>query len=301
MNTTQEPSVTPPDTPRAAKAAIKRDVVTGFVIGASMSLPGISGGTMAVILGIYKDLVHAVSEVFRETKRSLRFLLPFGFAVCVGIVLLGNVITALIHAFEAPMMFLFVGAIVGTIPAIFAEAKAKPVRLSDIICVIVGFVLLFLFSLVPKTLFEFGGDVSVLVKSAILFGGGLFVSIPLVLPGISFSQALLMLGLYGQLFTAVKELSFGFLLPFGFGLVVGAFAVAKIMKSALENAPRQTYMVIGGFVLASILELARPFMEGTLALPSGFTLAISIALLCAGLIGTFMLGKVTGRSGNEPA
>lgn len=281
-----------------------KTIINGVIIGTSMLLPGISGGTMAIMLGIYDRLISAVSNIFKDFKGNVLFLLQVAVGGALGMLLFSKIALLAVETFPFPMHYLFIGAIIGTIPVLYKKTiPNKPrefdneddiivndtkntgisFKIMDAVYILIGFGLLFLLTFVPEGLFNVEGSVDFADFMLLLFGG-FCISIALVLPGISASYTLLLLGIYNRFLEALSDIDLMFLLPLGLGLVLGTFLVAKTLEKAMSRFTRPTYLIISGFVLASVLELFP-------GIPDGYTLAICISTFVAGFLITFLLGK----------
>lgn len=264
---------------------VAKTTFNGVIIGASMLLPGISGGTMAIMLGIYDKMISAVSQILKTPKQSIIFLLQIAVGGAVGMVAFSNVVLTLIESFYVPMLFLFMGAIVGTVPLLYRKTKAEKFAPTDVIFVAVGLGLLLLLKLVPQGLFDITGSLD-FMDFLILLLGGFGVSLALVLPGISVSYTFVLLGMYDRFIAALKDLDILFLLPLGLGLIAGIFLTARALEKAMARFARQTYLIISGFVLASVFEIF-PYQD----VPQGYNIAICVGTLVLGFLITFFLGK----------
>ena len=231
--------------------------IKGIAIGGTMMVPGVSGGTMALILGIYDDIIHAISSFFKDIKKNFLFLLVVGIGGIIGLVTVGLLVDKAIEAFKYPTMFLFLGIVLGGLPVLFEEAnKGKKTKL-DWLFFVIGVViiagLMFLDSKVNGSLVNLSNASYGLY--IYLFIAGIVVSIALILPGISTSFLLLTLGLFDPLMDAVKTLDFAFLIPLALGVIFGVVAITKLLETLLTKKPRQTYLMIIGFVVASMIEV----------------------------------------------
>lgn len=230
-----------------------KDVVKGFVIGASMLVPGVSGGTIAILLGIYDDIIGAVSSVRKHFKKSVLFLFTVAIGGGIGVILLSKPMEWLAGNFASQMMFLFTGAVIGSVPMICRQAKVKKFSPGVIGYPIIGAAVVIAIGFIPEALITYTPGGSAL-NYLLVFVIGLVVSAGFVLPGISLSFLLLVFGLYDDMLTALKPESFdlGFLIPLGLGLLVGAVIIAKILDKLLRDHTQGTFLVILGFVLGSI-------------------------------------------------
>ena len=226
----------------------------GFIVGGTMLVPGMSGGSMAMILGIYDKLVSAVSSFLKHKRASLIFLGVFCLGAGVGMLLLAKPLLALIERFPMPMMYFFLGAVAGGVPLVFREARIRRVTWRAPVYIAIGLAVVYLFTLLPS-----GGDQSEmeagLVSALLLLVSGLIAAVGLVLPGISVSYLLLLMGLYDETMRAIGELYFPFLIPFGVGLLLGIVLTTKALEHAMTVHPGPTYLIILGFVLGSMVEV----------------------------------------------
>ena len=234
-----------------------RHFFKGMAIGATMMIPGVSGGTMALILGIYNDIIGAISNIFKEFKKHAVFLLVVGAGSVLGLVAISWIVDYFLKNFNNPTMFLFCGIVVGGFPVLFKEANVGERKKTDFIWLVIGFLivggLMYLDAKFDKSLFTF---TSLSVGSFIyLFIAGIVVSVALILPGISTSFLLLALGLLEPTMEAIKTYNLAFLAPLLIGVLFGVMATTKLLESLMKNKPRPTYLMIIGFVIASLIEV----------------------------------------------
>ncbi len=247
----------------------------GLFVGASMMLPGVSGGTMAILLGIYDALIHAISTFRSDIKKNAIFLGEFVAGALVGIALLSKGILYVVETYEMPMMFLFLGAIIGSLPTLIQKAgkqgKIKPVHW---LFAVIGFALVMGLARLPEGLFVFSQTFS-LFHFVMLLIAGFIIAVALVLPGISASYMLLVLGMYDLTLRAINEVNVLFLLPLVIGVLAGTFMTTGVLERAMQKKPGPTYMLIIGFVVGSIMQVFP-------GLPQGGEIPICIVTLLAG-------------------
>lgn len=239
--------------------AFLRDIAAGVCIGVAFIVPGFSGGSVAVMLGIYEKMINAITDLFKNMKKSIMTLLPIGIGLLVGAAALMFPLGYLIAEFPLPTVSVFVGLAIGGIPSIWGRVKGKA-ETNDIITLSVPLVITFLLIFIPM-----GGDVNLMGLNLggylLLFLIGMLGSCALVMPGISGSMLLLILGYYRPLialitdhFLKFKDLSTCILvfLSCGLGIAVGFFVISLIMKRMLDKHPRGTYFAIIGFIIGSL-------------------------------------------------
>ena len=237
------------------------DVLKGFAVGASMTVPGVSGGSMAMIVGVYDRLITAVSRIFSEPKKNFLFLLKFCAGAAAGIVLLAGAISwALDTPAGLPLRFAFLGAVAGGIPLIFRKAGLKRLDIKSIPPILAGVVVVVLLAQLPEGLFSPSREG--LAAAAVQLAGGVLIAAALVLPGISASHMMYMLGIYEPVMDGVSRLDILSLLPLAAGLAVGTFLTARVLEKLLERHSRGCYLVILGFMAGSLRELIPEGADG---------------------------------------
>ncbi len=241
-----------PASPRARGKLIT--FLQGLWVGGTMTVPGVSGGSMAIIVGCYDQLIAAVSNIFHKPKASLAFLLTFLAGASIGIVTIAKLMSdVLLARFDMPTRWFFVGAVAGGIPLIWREAKIAKLGWQTALFPAIGLGLVFLAARLPDGIFAFGAEG---LRGLLLqIAGGLIVALALVLPGISTSQMLLMLGLYEDIVARLSALDLLPLLPFSLSLIASTFLVSRALEHLLGRHPQATYLIILGFVLGSLAEL----------------------------------------------
>ena len=219
-----------------------------YVIGATMTVPGVSGGSMAMVLGIYDQIISSVPDLLSKNfKKAFIFLLVAGCSGLIGALSASPLLKYLLSNFYLVVMYFFLGAIIGSIPMIVRKSQITKKNWGNSFFAIPGIIVVLLISMIPEGLIQLGGSNVIL---QIICGIG--VSIGFVLPGISFSYLLVVLGLYEGLITYLSELNFVPLIPLCVGLVIGIVLLAGLLKKAMENWPTITFPVIMGFVLGSL-------------------------------------------------
>lgn len=242
-----------------------RNILKGMVIGVANIIPGVSGGTMAVSMGIYDKLIHCLTHLFKELKESLKFLIPIAIGAAIALVGLSFVIEPAFEYFPLQTSCLFIGLIVGGLPAIFKKVKGKGIKASYIIPFLIFFAIVVGMAVMGDTEGN-AADLSFSLWNVIkLFGVGIIAAATMVIPGVSGSMMLLLLGYYNPIISAIKDFvtalvsfdmqgilqGFGILVPAGLGMVFGVFAIAKIIEIIFEKFPIQAYWAIIGLIVAS--------------------------------------------------
>lgn len=228
--------------------------IIGLLIGAGAILPGISSGVLCVIFGIYDTLIESVLSFFQDIKKNAKFLFPIVIGVGIGIVIFGNVLNMLFEHYPIQTKCAFLGLILGCVPNLFHIANSKKgFRLHYIGYTIISFV----FTLILLGLENTLSTNTMITTSNTLFLilSGFVMSAGVVIPGISSTVLLMILGTYETYLNAVSTLNLFILLPMGIGLVFGGLLFLKLIQFFLKKHFSETYYTIIGFVLGSMLIL----------------------------------------------
>lgn len=255
----------------------------GIVVGLATLVPGVSGGTMAVVLGIYDDLIHAIGSFFENWKKHFILLLEVGLGALTSLILFSRLLDNALKTYPFVMKFLFIGIIFGGIPVLYKKSREGKKDFKDFLFLIIGFVIVIVMGLEPSVTTTLAASQGVL-SIIFLFIAGIIIAVALILPGISASFMLLTLGLYSVTLNAVNTFNVPFLIPLGIGVIAGTLGTAKTIEKLLQKYPSRTYMLILGFVIGSIF----PVFPG---IPQGFTILSSLLALVLGFLFISWLSK----------
>ena len=214
-----------------------------------MLVPGVSGGSMAMVIGIYNRLIKSVSSFRKDIKNNTIFLLVFVLGAGAGILLFAKPLLSLIETYPKPMLFAILGFVAGGIPTIYKQASVKNFGFLQSIYVIIGLISVLLFNILPlnSTLNTSSNNIIYLLFS------GFIAAIALILPGISVSYLLLLMGLYDKTMLALSNIDLTFIIPMALGVIAGIILCTKALEKAMSNYPQPTYLIIIGFVLGSMI------------------------------------------------
>lgn len=229
----------------------------GVWIGGTLSVPGVSGGSMAMILGIYENMLQAVNVLISRGGKKLeafKYLLTILLGGILGLLAVSGPIAMLLEHYPMQMIFFFSGAIAGGIPLIWKEGRSDGFKWCHLFNLLIGFGCVLFLSMLPDALFFISKERN-FIGMIMQFIGGVVAAVALVLPGISVSHMLYVLGLYAGIITAISRLDFFILIPFAFGVALGIVVSARAVDHLMLRFRSQTYMVILGFVLGSVIEL----------------------------------------------
>lgn len=252
--------------------------VKGFLIGSSMLVPGVSGGTMAIILGVYDELIHAVSTLRQNIKENVLFLGTFVVAAVLGILLLSRPLLTALDLWHKPMLFLFLGAILGSIPPLYRKVRISRIKPVNITVALFGAFIGISTMYLPEGLFRLSTTFN-LFNFIMLILAGVIIAIALILPGISASYVLLMMGMYQMTLTAIKEFNLIYLVPLVIGVLTGTFLTAGILEREMKKHPQFTYMLIIGFMLGSLVQVFPGVPAGAELLPCILTFLAGLAVI----------------------
>lgn len=264
-----------------------KNIYRGMIMGASDVIPGVSGGTIAVLLGIYDRLIVAINGIFsKEWKKQLGFLVPLAIGVGTAILLLSRVIEWLFAYYPGPTQFFFLGLIIGILPYLFHQADAKNTfQAGHYILLLIGAVI------VGSMVFFQTGEGTVMENIdfstyILLFFSGFLASAAMILPGISGSFLLLIIGVYPTIIGAISNLKLDIIAVTGIGIVLGLVMMSKIIHFFLQNYRNGTFAIIIGLVIGSIFVVFPGFPQ------NASLLLLSVVTFAVGLLVAYILGKV---------
>lgn len=279
-----------------------KNILKGMVIGIANIIPGVSGGTMMVSMNIYDKLIHCITHLFSEFKKSVGFLLTIAIGMGIAIIASSFCLEELFAKVPIQTNLAFIGLIIGGLPAICKNVKGNKVKVGHIIAGLIFFVVVVGLAAMGETEGN-AADLSFnLINMIKLFGVGLVAAGTMVIPGVSGSMMLMLMGYYQPVLGAITDFisalvafdvngimqGFGVLVPFGIGVVVGIFAIAKLIEIIFSKFPLYAYWAIIGLIVASpvaiILMNATAFaginvvsaLTGLIALGIGFVIAMKL-------------------------
>lgn len=267
-------------------------------------IPGVSGGTLAVVFNIYDQFVNAITFNVKRIWANKKFVFPLLGGMALGVLIFSKLITVLYTHFPFQTNCFFTGLIIGSIPLLFSlmiyggqkeKDSPKPAFsaagiISLFVCVAAGFALLLTFNYLESLFNGVSASNQILPPLSVkltlrIFIAGFIGAIAMIVPGISGSLLMLMMGVYTTVITAIPSLfipdtalhALLLLLPNGIGVLLGLVCGAKLISLLLKKLPHQTYAVIFGLILGSVIAVF-PGFSGFASLAGCISSVFCIAL-----------------------
>ncbi|PKL86948.1 MAG: hypothetical protein CVV22_02330 [Ignavibacteriae bacterium HGW-Ignavibacteriae-1] len=282
----------------------------GVLIGIANIIPGVSGGTMAFILGIYKELTEAVGFYFQNREKRKQYtilLLKIGLGAVVGVVLFARLFTFLLEdATTAQYTYIFfIGLIVGAVPFILNlhhDMKVNPKRLIIFVVAIAAVIVTSYFgqksggegNMTPEIVYKFGDFFTITTIDFFyalwLIFCGFVGAVSMVLPGFSGSALLVSLGVYYNILHFVDNRMLVQLALMGIGVLPGLIVASKVINKLMEKYPPETYYFILGLIVASVIQVSLEVMKEPVL---GLTpIILSVFFLLLGFAASYFMSGV---------
>jgi putative membrane protein len=264
--------------------------IYGFLFGIGNILPGISGGAIAIAMGFYNDLLDAINGLLSDFRKQMPFLVPFALGAVVGIIFFVIMLSSLIIAFSFPTSLFFAGLVFGCMPLILRFAFKDGVRYRQFLLTLLAFAAVVVMCNLRT------GEVSEYITHispqfvALLLIGGLFGAMAMLIPGVSGSFVLFIMGLYYPVInnlSTMKELIsnpnmdtviilLGTVIPIVIGMVAGVIIISRLLRYLLRKYYAATYSTILGFLFGSIYAI---FQD-----PATYRSGVTVQLLVFGIL-----------------
>jgi putative membrane protein len=289
---------------------IIRNFFNGMAFGITETVPGVSGGTIAIILGFYDELIKTINNFRKDYKKSLKFLAPLLLGIAAGVLIFTSIINYLLGNFSLPTMCFFIGLIIGIIPLIYLKTKdrEKKIEFKKIGLIIFPALLLVVMSYFKGDSItnpaEFISSVDILFMLFIFFAG-IIAAMALVIPGVSGSFVLLLMGIYPLITYSVSLIRLWItditntalllsickvLVPLAIGVIIGGLTMVKLIERLLERHYKNVYSIILGLLIGSIYVLFKEplvYQSGT----STLMIIIGILTFLSGGAASFFIGR----------
>ena len=237
-----------------------KELMIGFVIGGGLILPGVSGGVLAVTFGVYDKMIKAISRFFSNWKKNLLFLIPLLLGVLIGIFVFGNILNFVFDEYPMQSKFAFIGLILGGLPVLFNKIKIKGDKNINLKAFFIALSIAFLLFVLGNnsSYTKLSDDLNTNFSSLILFFTGFLYISGKIIPGISGSFLLMLIGMYDYALDLIASFfdltiaDYYQLIPFFLGIILGGFILIKIIEYLLDEYYTISYSAIFGFVIGSI-------------------------------------------------
>lgn len=269
-------------------------MIKGFFIGIANVIPGVSGGTIAITMGIYERLINAISHFFSNLKENIKLLISVGIGAGLAVLLMSKLISYSLDNYPIPTTIFFIGLILGGMPMLFKKTKGDYRNIPNSLILLISFVLV-----LELTFLGSGNNVVSLDNLDItgyilLILVGIIAAATMVIPGISGSFVLMLLGYYKPIIETVSDLTnfnnivhnMLILISVGIGVLIGIILISKIIEFLLKKYETKTYFAIIGIVLASIVLIIKPLFS------LSFDFVQIIISIILGIVGYFVAYKL---------
>lgn len=251
------------------------NIVKGIFIGAGAIVPGVSSGVLCVIFGIYEKLLDSVLNFFKDVRKNIKFLFPITLGVGIGVLLFSNILNYVLYKFPIQTKSIFIGLIIGTIPSLIKEVNTKQTfRPQNVIYLLITLIL-GITTVILENKMAVQTNLENINGLYLIFCG-IVMSLGIIVPGVSSTIILMLLGVYSLYLQSVANLYFPVLMPIGIGLALGSMIVMKITKKLLDKYYAQTFYSIIGFTIGSVFVLFPQGMHGMEWLISGLCIILGI-------------------------
>ncbi len=276
----------------------------GFVMGIANIIPGVSGGTLALIMGIYEDFIGAISHFFSNFKKNILFLVPVFLGMGVAILSMSSIISYSYKHIPIATTLFFVGLVLGGIPLLTRKLKDSKGNKKNILnYIIFGLTFaLVIFMALADTIFKGLGAVSFsnlnALKLIVLFLVGVLAAGTMVIPGVSGSLVLMLLGYYYPVVDTIKDfihlknlgINFIVLSVFGLGILIGIVLISKLFEYLFKRQETKTYFGVLGFIYASIIAIPYSALHNLTLSFNAYEVILSVVLVIAGIFIAYYLG-----------
>ena len=271
--------------------SIGANLLRGAAIGIANLIPGVSGGTIAIILDIYEQLIEAIASLLRfdsDWWRRFLFLLQIGGGALVALLLFARLIDLLLEQQPIAAGLFFVGLVLGSVPHLWRRLQATKPTIITIVPFLCGLIIAPLLTAIPLLTSTSGTATS--SGPGLLFLSGIAGAAAMALPGISGSFVLLLIGTYRTIIDALSSLDLLVLAIVAVGVLIGLGSISVIIRRLLQRWPGPILAALFGLVLGSIVRIWP-------GLPSGWdNVTIGAGALIVGLLPALLLGRLRPRS-----
>jgi putative membrane protein len=249
----------------------------GALIGTGFILPGVSGGALAAVFGLYERIINFIAHLTRDFVKNVLFFIPVGLGALAGMVILSRPLSFFLEHYEVYVLWFFIGAILGTLPALWKEAGKEGRQSRHILIMAATFLIGFTFLFFAEKLFS--GHFP--LNFGTWIAAGVLIALGVLVPGMSPSNFLVYMGMYKPMVDAFKTLDMLTLLPIALGAAICLFSLSKVMDTLFKKAYAGLFHFILGIVFASTVMIV----------PVSYNYLQPAALVC---VGTVIAGAALG-------
>lgn len=260
-------------------------LLQGAIIGAGAVLPGISGGVLCVVFGIYQPMMELLAHPFRMFKKYYQMFIPILLGVAAGFLLLARLLSLLFNANETIMICIFIGLIVGTLPSLYRETGQKGHPKSAWIAFAIAFIVLYALLMFLKL----GGQLDITPNIWWYFFCGIIFGISIIVPGMSFSSPLMALNLYEPMIDSITAFSLEAIIPIGIGTVLVIVALSRAVNYLFDRH----YAIASHIILAAVLATTFSIIPYQFSSAGHFIICLVCAV--AGFFAAWGLDKISNK------
>ncbi len=265
-------------------------ILQGALIGLGAVLPGISGGVLCVVFGIYKTIMEFLSDPFHKWKTHIPKLIPIAIGGVLGFLGIANLLAFLLEKYPAPSICLFIGLITGMLPSLFREAGEQGRSKASWVSMVIAMIAIFALLTGLKVL-----DVVITPNFLWYLFCGFCLALSVIAPGMSFSTLLMPLGLYEPFVDGIGHLDFAVLIPGGIGALATVILFAKAVNSLFEHHYSVSFHAIVGIVIAATIMII-PFSSFTVSVTSAL---VNVICIVGGIVAALLLDRFNQKYATE--
>ncbi|KUO71376.1 MAG: hypothetical protein APF77_00205 [Clostridia bacterium BRH_c25] len=255
--------------------------IKGLFIGIGAVAPGLSGGALAVIFGLYERITDAIADVFKNFRRNALFFFPVVLGGGVGVLAFSRIMEYVFLNYEVQVKYLFVGLMIGTLPSVFRQANRKGFKKKYILPCIIAFSMTLLFIILENGSINIIPEVNHGLLQLATYGA--IIGIGTIVPGISASFVLMYIGAYQIVLEGIARIDPAVLIPVGIGFLASIIVFAKLVSFLFKRFYGYTYYAVLGFVIGSIIAIFPgiafnvKYLISLMLFVSGFYLSLTLS------------------------
>lgn len=257
-------------------------VLQGSLIGLGAVLPGISGGVLCVVFGIYKTIMEFLADPFHKFKTHVPKLIPIGIGGVIGFLGVANLLSILLERYPDPSVCVFIGLITGMLPSLFREAGKEGRSSASFVSMIIAMIVIFALLISLRVM-------SVQIEPNMIWYlfCGFCLALSVIAPGMSFSTLLMPLGLYEPFVAGIGHLDMSVCIPGGIGALATVILFARAVNSLFDNHYSVAFHAIIGVVIAATIMII-PFGSFTASITGA---VVNVICIVAGIVAALALDE----------